>query len=83
MPPHIVTATSAFVIALTSPVGVVAHAIAGDIDWFAAAPLIAGGLVGGALAPIVSKRVSSPRLVTLLAIALIGAALGLVLRHVV
>ncbi len=83
MPAHIVTATSAFVIALTSPVGVVAHAIAGDIDWFAAAPLIAGGLVGGALAPIVSKRVSSPRLVTLLAIALIGAALGLVLRHVV
>ncbi len=83
MPPHIVTATSAFVIALTSPVGVIAHAIAGDIDWLAATPLIAGGLVGGAIAPIVSKRVSSPRLITLLAIALIGAALGLVLRHVI
>ncbi len=81
MPPHVVTATSALVIALTAPVGVIAHAVAGDIDWLAAAPLIAGGLVGGALAPAVSARVSSPRLITLLAIALIGAAAGLILRH--
>jgi uncharacterized membrane protein YfcA len=81
MPPHIVTATSAFVIALTAPVGVIAHTIAGDVDWLAALPLIAGGLVGGAIAPIVSQRISSPRLVTLLAIALIGAAGGLILRH--
>lgn len=83
MPPHVVTATSAFVIALTAPVGVIAHGIAGDIDWFAAGPLIVGGLVGGAIAPIVSARVSSPRLVTLLAVALIGAAVGLMLRHFV
>ncbi len=83
MPPHVVTATSALVIALTAPVGVIAHAVAGDIDWLAAAPLVAGGLLGGALAPAVSARVSSPRLISLLALALIGAAAGLVLRHVV
>jgi uncharacterized membrane protein YfcA len=83
MPPHVVTATSAFVIALTAPVGVIAHGIAGDIDWLAAAPLIVGGLVGGAIAPLISARVSSPRLITLLALALIGAALGLGLRHFV
>lgn len=83
MPPHIVTATSAFIIALTSPVGVITHGIEGDIDWLAAAPLVTGGLVGGALAPAVSARVSSPRLITLLAIALIVAAAGLVLRHFV
>lgn len=83
MPPHVVTATSAFVIALTAPVGVIAHGIAGDVDWLAATPLIAGGLIGGAIAPAVSERVSSPRLVTLLAIALIGAAAALMLRHLV
>ena len=81
MPPHIVTATSAFIIALTSPVGVIAHAFAGDVEWLAAAPLVAGGFVGGAIAPRISQRVSSPRLITLLAIALVGAAAGLALRH--
>ncbi len=83
MQPHIVTATSAFIIAVTSPVGVIAHTLAGDVDWLAAAPLIAGGLLGGALAPVVAARVSSPRLITLLAIALIAAAAGLALRHFV
>lgn len=82
MPPHVVAATSALVVSLTAPVGVVAHAVAGDIDWFTAAPLIAGGLLGGTLAPAVSARVSSPRLITLLSVALIAAAAGLVLRHV-
>jgi uncharacterized membrane protein YfcA len=83
MPAHVVTATSAFIILLTAPVGVIVHAIAGDIDWLAAAPLIAGGLVGGAVAPAISARLSSPRLISLLAIALIGAAAGLALRHFV
>ncbi len=81
MPPHIVTATSAFIIALTSPVGVITHALGGDVDWIAAIPLIGGGFIGGAIAPRISARVSSPRLITLLAIALIGAAGGLALRH--
>jgi hypothetical protein len=79
--PHVVTATSAFVIAITAPVGVVVHTLARDIDWAAAVPLIGGGLAGGALAPLISKRVSSPRLVTLLGLGLIGAAIGLVARH--
>ena len=81
MPPHIVTATSAFIIALTSPVGVITHALGGDVDWVAAVPLVGGGFIGGALAPRFSAHVSSPRLITLLAIALIAAAAGLALRH--
>lgn len=81
MPPHIVSATSGFVVLCTAPVGVIAHALAGDIDWSAGAPLIAGGLVGGAIAPSIAKRTSSPTLVTLLAIALIVAAASLVLKH--
>jgi uncharacterized membrane protein YfcA len=82
MPPHIVAATSAFVITATAPVAIVGHAVAGDIDWAIMLPLVLGGLVGGSIAPAVSRRVSSPLLVTLLAAGLIAAAIGLVLRHV-
>jgi len=81
MPPHVVTATSAFVITMTAPVGVVTHALAGDVDWPFTLPLVAGGLVGGSIGPMIQRRVSSPRLITLLAAALIAAALGLALRH--
>lgn len=83
MPPHIVVGTSALIVALTSPVGVIAHAVGGDINWPAAFPLIAGGLIGGTLAPPIAKRLSSPRLITLLAFALIVAAVALAIRHFV
>jgi len=82
MPPHVVAATTSVIVALTAPVGVVAHAFAGDIDWTTAVPLVVGGLAGGAAAPIVAARVSSPRLITLLAYGLVAAAAGLALRHV-
>ncbi len=81
MPPHIVIGTTSLIVALTAPVGVIAHAVGGDVDWAAAVPLVIGGLIGGALAPLVAERVSSPRLITLLACALIAAALGLAARH--
>ena len=81
MSPHVVSATTGFVVLCTAPVGVLSHAYAGDIDWNAAIPLIAGGLVGGAIAPSIAKRTSSPRLLTLLVIALLGAAASLVIRH--
>lgn len=81
MPPHVVTATSAFVITTTAPVGIVAHAIGHDVDWVFATPLLLGGIVGGSLGPPIAKRVSSPNLITLLATALILAAVGLAARH--
>lgn len=83
MPPHVVTATSAFVITTTAPVGIVTHALGGDVDWPFTLPLVLGGLVGGTIGPEIQRRISSPRLITLLAIALIAAALGLALRHLV
>ncbi len=46
MAPHIVTATSAFVITTTSPVGVITHVAGGDVDWHFAIPLVLGGIVG-------------------------------------
>lgn len=81
MPPHIVAATSGFVVLFTAPVGIAAHALQHDVDWAQAVPLIVGGFAGGAFAPAFARRVSSPRLVTLLAVALIAAALSLALRH--
>jgi uncharacterized membrane protein YfcA len=83
MPPHVVTATSAFVITTTAPVGIIAHALGGDVDWAVTLPLLLGGLIGGSLGPPLAKRVSSPNLITLLAIALILAAVGLAVRHLI
>jgi uncharacterized membrane protein YfcA len=82
MLPHIVTATSALVITTTSPVGVVTHVLGGDVDWHFAVPLVLGGLAGGSIGPMIAKRLSSSRLITVLAAALILAAIGLVLRHI-
>ncbi len=81
MAPHVVTATSALVITTTSPVGVITHVAGGDVDWALAVPLVLGGVVGGSIGPAIAKRVSSPRLITLLATALILAAVGLAARH--
>jgi|SRR5579884_997078 len=81
MVPHIVTATTAFVVTTTSPIGIATHALRGDVDWAAAAPLALGGLVGGAIGPRIARRVSSPLLISLVAYAFIAAAIGLVIRH--
>jgi uncharacterized membrane protein YfcA len=81
--PTVVSATSGFIVMCTAPVGVLTHGIAGDIDWAIALPLVVGGLVGGSVAPSIAKRVASPHIVTLLAIVLMLAAAGLVLRHLV
>ena len=81
MPPHVVTATSAFVITTTAPVGVVTHALEGHVDWIFTLPLILGGVAGGSVGPAIAKRVSSPALITLLATALSLSAIGLALRH--
>ncbi len=82
MPPHIVAATSGFTILCTSPVGILAQALTHDVDWQSALPLVIGGIAGGSIAPAISRRVSSPRLITLLAVGLILAAFGLAARHI-
>lgn len=82
MPAHVAAATSSFVILLTAPVGVLIHGLHGEIAWLSAIPIILGGLVGGYVAPGIARRVSSPQLINLMALAFILAACGLVLRHV-
>jgi uncharacterized membrane protein YfcA len=83
VPPKIAAATSIVFITCSTPVGVVTHYLAGDIDWALAIPLVVGGLVGGTAAPVISARLRSPHVVNLLMVVLILAAAGLVVRHVV
>jgi uncharacterized membrane protein YfcA len=82
MPAHIVAATSGFVIFCSAPVGIASHALSHDIDWAFALPLVIGGIAGGSVAPEIQKRISSPRLITLLAFGFILAAVGLAARYV-
>jgi hypothetical protein len=81
MPAHIVSATSHTVILFSAPFGVAAHALNGSIDWSDALPLALGGLAGGQIGAKVSKYLSGPRLVRILAIVLTVAAASLIGDH--
>jgi len=82
MPPHIVTATSMVAMLLTTPVGVAAHWLEGNVAWNFALPLAAGGLVGGQLGPRIARRISSRRLTLTIAYTVLVAALSLIAKHV-
>ena len=82
LPTHIVSATSHFVILLSSPFGLVAHGLSGDIDWSYALPLAAGAVVGAQFGAETARRLSTPALVRTLAIVLIVAAVSLIAQHV-
>jgi uncharacterized membrane protein YfcA len=81
LPAHIVGATSHFIILLSSPFGVVTHALSGDIDWLYAIPLAIGGVVGAQFGAETARRLSTPALVRTLAIVLLIAAGSLVVQH--
>lgn len=81
MPAHVVSATSHMVILLSAPFGVATHAFAGDINWFEAPPLAAGGLIGGQLGAAISRKLSGVVLVRILATVLVVAALSLAVQH--
>lgn len=81
LPAHAISATSHFAIVLTSPVGLVAHALQHDIRLADVVPLVLGGLCGGPIGARLSLRLASRHLLFLVAIALIVAAVSLVARH--
>lgn len=79
---HTVAATSAFVVMLTSPVGIIAHGFYGDIEPWIAAPLVLGGFVGGSTGARLARRLHARHLSTIMAGLLFVAALALVLKNV-
>lgn len=81
LPIHAVSATSHFGILLTSPVGLVVHALQHDVDLHNAVPLVAGGLLGGPIGARLSLRLKSPQLLIVVACALVIVAGTLIWRH--
>lgn len=82
MPPEIVNATSTLAILLTAPAGVATHALQHDVDWTYALPLAFGGFAGGQIGPRIARRLSSPRLLDVMAGTILLAAIALVLKHI-
>jgi uncharacterized protein len=78
---HTTAATSAFVVMLTSPAGIIAHGLYGDLQAWAALPLVAGGFAGGAVGARVARRLHAAHLSTVMAGMLFAAAAALAVKH--
>ena len=74
-PPHLATATSMFVIFLSSITGSMTHIVLGHVDWWAVVWLAPGAWIGATIGAMVSRKMSGPLLITLLQV--IFAFLGL------
>jgi uncharacterized membrane protein YfcA len=83
LPAHAISATSHFVLILTSPTGLIVHALQHDVKLSDVVPLVAGGLLGGPIGARLSLRLKSPQLLVIVGIALIGVAGSLALRHLI
>lgn len=81
LPAHAIAATSHFAIVLTSPVGLITHALQSDVRLADVLPLVAGGLIGGPVGAQLSTRLKSPQLLVVVGIALICVAASMGLRH--
>jgi hypothetical protein len=81
LPIHAVSATSQFGILLTSPVGLVVHALQRDVDLRDIVPLLGGGLLGGPIGARLSKNIKSPHLLLVVAFGLVVVAGSLIWRQ--
>jgi uncharacterized membrane protein YfcA len=81
LPIHAVGATSQFGILLTSPVGLIVHALQRDIILGDVVPLVAGGLCGGPLGARLSLKFKSPQLLLVVGCALVVVAGSLFVKH--
>jgi len=67
-PPHVATATSMFVILMSSLLGSGTHIVQGDVSWMVLVPLALGALAGGWLGALLSSRLSGKMLIWILRI---------------
>jgi hypothetical protein len=77
-PPHVATATSMFVIFLSSITGSAAHVLEGEISWLSALFLAPGAWIGGKIGARIASRMSGSRLLWLLRLTLFVLALRLI-----
>ncbi len=78
-PVHIATATSHFVLAITTSIGTVTHILAGDLNttWPRTVAIAAGAICGARIGASLSRRVRGVLIMRLLALALVIVALRL------
>ena len=81
LPAHAISATSHFAIALTSPVGLITHAFAHDIQLGDVLPLVLSGLIGGPIGAKLSLKLKAQHLLYFVAVALVIMAGSLIVRH--
>lgn len=79
-PPHVATATSMFVIFLSSIVGSVTHLFQGNVDWWAVLFIAPGAWVGGQLGAWISSRLSGQGLMIGLRIAIAVVGVRMILE---
>jgi uncharacterized membrane protein YfcA len=77
-PPHLATATSMFVILLSSLLGSGTHIVQGDVSWGILVPLALGALVGGWLGALLSTKLSGKMLIWILRISFLCIAVDFI-----
>lgn len=82
LPAHAISATSHFAIALTSPVGLITHALQHDIRIGDVLALVLSGLIGGPIGARLSLKLKAKQLLYFVATALVIMAFSLVIRHI-
>jgi len=73
-PAAIATATSMFMILVSSVIGTASHAILGDIRWLDAVALAIGAFLGGRIGPLIARRLTGKWLLRTLAVVMIATA---------
>lgn len=81
-PPHVATATSMFVIFLSSILGSGIHVWNGNVDWLLFAALAPGALIGGRVGAAIASRLSGRQLMWLLRMTLLAMAVYLIVKGV-
>jgi len=77
-PPHVATATSMFMIFLSSIIGSLGHVVQGNVEWKAALFIAPGAWFGGRLGAWISGRLSSRGLLIALRLALLLVAVRMI-----
>ncbi|MFC5530346.1 sulfite exporter TauE/SafE family protein [Cohnella yongneupensis] len=81
-PPHVATATSMFVILLSSFLGSGVHAWHGNIDWVLFSALAPGAIVGGRIGAVIASKLSGKQLLWLLRTTLLAMAIYLIIQGI-
>lgn len=81
-PPHVATATSMFVILLSSILGSGVHVWHGNVDWLLFAALAPGALIGGRAGAMIASRLSGRQLMWLLRATLLAVAVYLIFKGI-